>query len=209
MLVYVDEQTFETRVTPESTVGELIDAVRASLTETDRLVVGIRADGLDITGDGYGETLDKPVASYSRYDFVTSDPRQVVRDALAECAAVLAEGAARRAEAVDLFTKGDSVAGIAALGECCRAWQQVHEAICNAMGLLGLDPGALDLPEGSLAAALGGTRDQLAQVHEALQAQDFVLISDILQYEFDPIIENWRAAIDAILATTEHAAQRT
>ena len=209
VLIHVDEQAFETQLTPANTIGELIDEVRAGLGGGKRLVVGIHADGLDIAGEGYAKTLDKPLASYGRYDFVTSDPQRVVRDALTECAPVLADAAARRAEAVDLLTKGDNGAGIAALGECCRAWQQVHEAICNAIGLLGLDPGALGLPEGPLSAVLGGTRDQLAQVHEALQAQDFVLLSDILQYEFEPIIENWRAAIDAILETTEAAAQRT
>ena len=208
MLVYLDEQPFETTLDPENTIRELIDEIRTSLSRTDRLVMGIRGDGLDITGDGYAETLGKPVASFERYDFVTRDPRGVVREALPECHDLLSAAGAKRAEAIDLLTKGDSREGIAALGECCHAWQQVHEAICNAIELLKLDPGAVKLEGGALTTVLAGTRDQLAQIREALQAGDFVLVSDVLQYEFDPVVHRWEAAIHAILETLESAPRR-
>ena len=202
VLAYVDDQVFETRLQPENTVRELVDEVRAGLSRTERLVMGIRADGLDITGDGYADALGKPLASFDRYDFTTGDPRRVAGDALAECRDLLADADARRAETVDLLTQGDVDAGVAGLGECCRSWQQVHQAVCNAIALLKLDPNALELPQGSLTTVLSGAREELSQVHEALRARDFVLVSDILQYEFDPIVANWRAAIDVILETT-------
>lgn len=208
MLVYVDEQPFETKLEPDSTVNELLEEVRASLGGAERLVMEIRADGLDVTGDEYGDTLGKLLKSFGRYDFVTADPRQVVGSALSECQDLLANAADKRTEAIELFTKGDNNMGIGALGGCFRAWQQVHQAICDAMGLLKIDPATLMIEGKALTVVLGDALDQLREVREALVAQDFVLVSDILQYEFDTIIQSWQSAINTILQATAGAPER-
>jgi hypothetical protein len=204
MLVYLDDQTFATALQPGQTVRALVDEVRASLRGTDRLVMGIRADGLDVTDEGYEEMLTGPVESFGRYDFSSADPRQVVGTALSECLDLLSANDAHRVQAIAAFTRGDAGQGLESLGECCRAWQQIHDGIANAIRLLGLDPQARSLSESSLLAALSGVRALLEQVREALQARDFVLVSDILQYEFDPLIENWGTLIHTILETVEH-----
>ena len=202
MLVYVDEQPFETKLESEGIIDDLVEEVRASLVGTDLLVMGIRADGLDIAGDDYGETLTKPLESFGRYDFTIADPQRVVCSALLECQDLLAAASTKRAEAVDLFTKGASNDGIRVLGDCCRNWHRVHQAICHAIGLLKIDPDSLMIAGKPVAAVMEEALSQLGQIREALVARDFVLISDVLQYEFDAIVANWRGAIDAITQTT-------
>lgn len=196
--VYVDDEVFEGGLGPESTVADLLEAVRSDLSGDRRILWGIRADGLDIAGDRFAETLGKAAASFERFDFITADPHQVVAEALDECSEVLDAAETQRRETIDRLTQGDHASGASALGECCRAWQQVQEAICNSVGLLGLEFGALQINGEPFAAVLAGARDQLIQVREALLARDFVLVSDILEYEFEPIIQAWRGAIQAV-----------
>ncbi|MCP4593672.1 MAG: hypothetical protein GY842_23295 [bacterium] len=202
--VYVDDLSFESGLDAAGTVGELLDEVRASLCGSARMVMGVRADGLDITGEEYGDTLGRAAETFDRFDFITADPRRVVCEALDDCQGLLTEADAHRTEAIELLTRGDSDEGTRVLGECCRRWQQVNSAILNAVALLGLDPGVLVVDDRPLAEALNGALAPLNQVREALAARDFVLIADVLQYEFDPAIEGWHV----VLATVREAARR-
>ncbi|MCK4660011.1 MAG: hypothetical protein KAV82_10865 [Phycisphaerae bacterium] len=202
MRVYLDEKGFETALSPANTVWELLEEVRGSLCGTNRLVMEIHADGRDITASDYTQVLEKAVDSFERYDFTTGEPRQVVCDALTDCMSLLDASDAKRSETIDLFTKGEGDKGAEMLGECCRAWQKVHEGIRDAMGLLKLGPADITIEGEAFAETLNNVRDQFGQIREALQARDFVLISDVLQYEFDPIIDNWRTTIEMLI---EHA----
>ena len=40
---------------------------------------------------------------------------------------------------------------------------------------------------------IGGLRDRLAQIKESLEARDYVMLADILQYEIGDTVQNWKA----------------
>ena len=42
----------------------------------------------------------------------------------------------------------------------------------------------------------------ITQIREALEARDLALISEVLQYGFEPVIQNWRDTITALHAET-------
>ena len=206
MLVYLDEEAFAAQVRPECTIRELLDQIRAGLQGTGRMVMNIRADGLEIADADYDATLNKPVGSFARYDFSSADPHEVVAAAMAEALEVITRADVERARAIELFTKGSANAAMEHLGTCCRAWQQVHQALINAIGLLGIDADALALPTGSLVTLLNSIQLQFNEMRTALQAQDFVLVSDTLQYEFDAVLGNWKEAIHAVAQTAAQEA---
>ncbi len=206
MLVYLDEGAFAARVQPECTIRGLLDEVRAALQGTGRMVMNIRADGLEIADADYDATLGKSVGTFARYDFTSADPREVVAAAMAEALDLLARADVERTRAIELFTKGTANAAMEHLGNCCRAWHQVHQALSNAIGLLHIDAEALVLPTGALVTSLNSIQQQFNEMRTALQAQDFVLVSDILQYEFDAVLGNWKDAIHAVAQTAAQEA---
>ena len=58
--------------------------------------------------------------------------------------------------------------------------------------MLGLNANTLDIEGEPLASLLDKPRQVLQQIKEALVAQDYVLLADILQYELGDVSEQWR-----------------
>lgn len=196
--VYLDEQLVECEVAGATTIGELIERVRGTVVVADRLVVGVCADGADLAGESFANTLGLHADAFARYDFTTGNVSGVVLDALAAGEALLARAEEMRPQVINRLTQGQAAEGMAALGECCNAWRRVHETISDALHLLKLDAARL-----GLAGSLADMKPPLTQIRAALDAHDLVLVCDVLQYEFEPVIENWRRFIDALRRAAE------
>lgn len=198
--VYVNEKPFECAVAAGETVGDLVARVRESASSPGRLLLGICADGADITGADYAEALVRPADSVARLDFKTGQARDLVADALPFCEEMLDRAEETRQSVIEQLTQGKSAEGLAALGQCCAAWRQVHESIVNALHFLELDAQRLSVGGRPLPESVADMKPPLNQIREALEARDLVLISDVLQYEFEPVIQNWRDTITALHA---------
>ena len=56
---------------------------------------------------------------------------------------------------------------------------------------------------------IGMPKDTLLQVKGALEAEDHVLLADILQYEFTDVTERWHALISMLRHEAEERLQET
>jgi hypothetical protein len=142
--------------------------------------------------------LSLTVDTFSRYDFSTGDPRAVVRAAVVAAGELLDEAEDARVGVIEQLTQGRSAEGLAAPGKCCGAWRQVHSTISGALQLLKVDPASLRFEGRSAPESLADSKPPLNQIKAALDAHDFVLVSDVLQYEFEPVIQNWRSFMVAL-----------
>jgi hypothetical protein len=179
-------------------LSELINEVRASLEAEGRMVVAIRCDGVDITGGDFEQAMVKPVRDYARIDLYTGSARDLVEDALDQAEGLLASSEGDRQAAIDCLGAGKTSEAVAALSRCMQVWHQVHQGIANSLAILEMDPAALKVNEVTIPDLLQTTRDRLFQVKDAIEARDYVLLSDTLQYEFDEVIGAWKATITAI-----------
>ena len=198
MKVYVDDQPYEFAADDSQALSMLVDEVRQRADADSRMVVAVCCDGNDVTGDGFEETLTTPMSSYERVDLYTAEPRDLVKDALEQAEAQLEAGAGERAKVLELFGAGRTSEAVAQLGHCMQSWYQVHQAIAYSLAILNMDVGGLEVGGQSVRELLKATRERLCQVRDALQARDFVLLSDTLQYEFDEVIDTWRAVAHLI-----------
>jgi hypothetical protein len=64
--------------------------------------------------------------------------------------------------------------------------------------LRGIDPHKFVVDGGAMMAQLNVPADRLKQLRDALEAKDFVLVSDVLTYEFGEAIASWRALLAAL-----------
>jgi len=202
MELFVDDRKLEPGTPPDARLGELLDVVKRRTGEIGRLIVSIACDGIDITGERFAEILAKPVASFERIDMHTAEPAVLVVEALDTASRLLDASEQAAGQVVDLLAQGKSATAMPRLAECCQAWLQVHEGICNAIAMLDLDPDLLDLGGKNLLLIMAEPLEQLKQLKESVEANDHVLLSDILTYEFPEAISAWRTLIQAVAAHT-------
>lgn len=198
MDVYVDDKPYQPTGAAAQSVAELVNEVRGSVESEGRMVVALRCDGVDVTGEGFETAMANATEAYQRIDLYTGAPSDLVEDALEQAETILTASQGDRQAAIDALGAGKTSEAIDALGRCMQAWHQVHQGIANSLAILDLDATSLavnDVPIGDL---LETTRDRLFQVKDAIEARDYVLLSDTLQYEFDEVIAAWKQTIEAV-----------
>lgn len=198
MKVLIDDQAYEPQIDPSQTLADLVEEVRERRTDGGRIILGIQCDGRDITGDSFEQDMARSVQSYQQVNLITGPARDLVEDAMLQAEQMLEDADQARRQVVDSLAAGKTAEGIEQLGGCMQAWHQVHLGIVNALALLNIKPDELSIGERRLPESLEGLRGQLTQLKEALEARDYVLLADTLQYEFDSVRECWSAVVEAI-----------
>lgn len=205
MEVFVDATRVDFAPAAESTVEEMLREVQQHHCPPGRIVVGIRCDGREVAPGAMASTLRQNAGEMQRIDVVTGTAEELVIDALQQATRSLddSEDASRRA--ADLLVEGQTREGIQLLGECSQVWKQVHDALSRSIEMLNVDVASLEVRDLSFQQAIERPRDVLQQIKQALQAQDYVTLADVLQYEFIEAAELWRVLIATILRRAERA----
>lgn len=197
MDVFLDDRP----ITPHDhgcSLGQLLDDTKASLAAGGRIVVGVCCDGIDIIHEDFEAQLDQPATTFDRIELTSAEPLAMVADALAGAIGLLDESQSGAEKVVDLLSAGQTESALHHLGDCCRAWIQIHQAICQAIEMLDIDPGAFEVSSQPLEALLAKPIDHLAQIKSAVTTADFVLLADLIRYEFPDSIACWRTIAGAL-----------
>ena len=203
MQAYLDNQAIAFEAGADQTLAAVIHQGRQEAAKGDRVIVGVQCDGLELAPEDMDAKFAEPADTFERVDLRSARAEQVVVNALRGASSLLADADRRREEVADLFTRGETTDGTVGLAECLNAWGQVHQAIAQSLLFLDLDTEAITVQGQPLEETIGEIREQLEQVKEVLQANDYVLLADLLRYEFGSATERWQAAIDAVLARAE------
>lgn len=205
--MFLDDKPIETGfLGEEATIEESLHQVQTALCRSDQVVIGFRCDGTDVPANEMADTLLKPVRAYERLEVFTGTTGSLVTDAMEQAARCLTDSEATCQEVADLLTQGQTNEATKMLGTCLRTWQQIHEALAKSIEMLGLDAETAQAEGEPLIAMIQRPMGTLLQVKEALQAQDYVLLADVLQYEFQEVAQAWHAIIGHL---REQAEERT
>ena len=198
-----DKQVDDAFIAGGITVEDALKHLQSEVCGPERMVVTLRCDGRDVPPHTMAEILQKPADSFGRLEILTGTKEALVSDALEQASACLSETQAACRRVAELLTTGSTDDAVRSLGECMAVWQQVHEAIGKSMEVLQLDSEAIMVNETPLVELIGKPKGTLLQVKEALVAHDYVMLADILQYEFDEVTEVWHQIIDRIRQEVE------
>ena len=198
MELYIDDCPAESPAADGQTLGVLVEGVKTRVAEQGRILVGICCDGLDVTGEDYGDQLGRPVGEFRRIEMQSAEPAVLVGQALDVADGLLGESAAGCDEVVALLSRGDTKLALDRLGGCCKDWVQVHQAVCQALTLLGADARNPQVDGEPFARRLEVPAQRLRQIKESIIGRDYVLLADSLTYEFPEAVESWRSIIAAL-----------
>lgn len=202
MQVFLNDDRVTTIDFNEQSISDALNLLQQECCPAGRVIVSIRCDGVPVAPQELAAKLKQPVSDFDRLEAYTGTISELVTDALDQAGSVLEESNKNRQRISELVNQGRTEEGIALLGECLQSWQGVHSAIGQSIALLGIDPDATFIDDKPLSTAFDRPRDLLVQVKEAVVAHDYVMLADILEYEFQEVTELWRAALDrlAVLA---------
>ena len=198
MEVFVDDSQVDGDFIADHTLEDALRHVQSNLCAPDQVVVGLRCDGEDVPPNGMADALKKSALTFNRLEVFTSKRERLILDAMSQALAALGDTETACQRIAGLLTEGKTVEGVQALGECLGIWQKIHEAVTHSIQMLELDPEQIAVGNESLVHVLCRPKEVLLRVKQALQSQDYVLLSDIMQYEFGEVTQQWHNVIDVL-----------
>lgn len=205
MDLYIDNEHIEEEVYQIGTLEDVLRTVQERLCAPGHVVISIQCDGEVVPSNTMTQTLKRDMQSFDRLDVFTGTKESLVLDAMVEAEGCLDATQAQAAEVSNLLTAGKSAEAVKMLGDCLRTWQQIHGSIAQSLQIMELSADSMSIRNQPLATVLNRPREVLTQIKEALMAQDYVLLADILQYEFTEVTALWH---DIVAKTEQEARDR-
>jgi len=192
----------------QGNLKEALLHLQSSLCAPTQIVVGIRCDGQDVPGSAMADVLDKPADTFVRVDVLTSTKEKLVTETMGQAAASLQETETACEQVVAMLTEGKTSEAIEMLGDCLRIWQQIHDAVAKSIQMLDLDLTEVTIKDEPMLDVITQPKETLVQIKQALQAQDYVLLADVLQYEFGNVTDRWYLLIARLRQEAEDRSGR-
>jgi len=203
MQVLIDGKTIEAEVPEAESLEATLRRVQSDHCAPDRMVVGIRCDNREVSGQELSARLNAPASSVEKLEVLTSTRFELVATAMEQASSALQDTEIGSRRVGDLLSAGKTTEGIQSLGECLNVWQQIHDAVTKSISMLELDIESMTIRDEPLLTVLERPRNALLQIKEALTNQDYVLLADVLQYEFCDVTEQWYSVIAALRQAAE------
>ena len=115
---------------------------------------------------------------------------------------------------VDSLCKGRSDQALKDLPDYLQIWQALQQSISSLARLLKIDLDSLEVYSGGdpddpgksllFADHIKTLSDKLIEMKQALESEDFVFLSDIINYEFDSLTETWQGLLEELADRFEH-----
>lgn len=205
--IYLDNSLLtELALEPRTTVGDVIGSLRNRLSQSGRLVIGIRADGREVPQNELDEVLRTQARTYGRLELCSVDARRTVLETLRQAAEACVECDQARPIIADMLNEGRTHEAMEHLGECLAAWSSTADAMMKSANLFAIDLTEVHVESGPLPEWLETVVGQLRQLRDALENGDLVLTADILRYEMQETLAGWDRAVSAIMRRIESLA---
>lgn len=201
MELLLNGQTRIDQNSPDDTVQNLIEQVKADGLAPGQMVVGVEVDGRLLDEREFEQVFPKPLDTFDKVNVVISEKKTVINDALLSAHDTLEQLKNIQSEAVELLTQGSIPEAMEQLSQCFNRWNQVNDVIIKSCLLAGIEPGKLELDGRSVEQIMTDFANQLSDVREALTARDFVWLADIFNYELEHAPTTMQEMVDDIRQT--------
>jgi hypothetical protein len=193
--IFVDDDPRREAFADADTLHQVLLHIQAEMCAPGDVVVSIRCDGQDVPSGDMAAVLRQPASSIERLEVFTGTRHQLVLDAMDQAAACLSDTDTECQRVAGMLNEGNVVEAAEALGRCLGVWQQVHDAVAKSFEMLQLNADRTKIRERPLVELMSKPKEVLVQVRDALQVRDYVMLADILQYEFHDVTTQWHEII--------------
>lgn len=184
---------------PEVTVLELLTTVEDSLKGTQATVIEIILDEKSYSADDVSEISTLKVMDYQKIELFTATAQEMVRAAFADGDAGLKHLEELAVEVASELRIGKVKEGMAGYLEFVDGieWLVTMLKSADLAFASNMAESSLESDRQGLVQRLG---EQMSQAQMAQEAQDWVGLADILEYEFPEILQDSKSFITSVLA---------
>lgn len=205
MRAFLDEQSIDV---PDGSIATAIATARAAAGANGRIVVDVLVDGERLDD----EALDSPSALPAgdiELKCISADPGQLVAESFRDVANALINARAVQREAAEALQTGKLDAAFEGLTGVLEVWEAVHRVTDQGPALIGVPLATLaPQPDSSskgrdVHAELTSLSSTLQQVKDAVAAQDWSTLADLLSHELDSAADRWSRLLLALAERAE------
>ncbi len=197
MIVTLDGQRLDDSFSPDCTLQHVIDQVRAAHVQ-DRLIVSVALNGTILSDADLNDGLEQSVPDDAQVDLESTERLPLVGGALRGLAEQFGESIGLHGDIADRLTSGDATAGIRDVGKLMALWQTCYRALGQCGGLMEEDLTQRQYQGRPVSDYLQELIGRLTELREALEAQDTVMLADLVRYELAPQFETWQALLTGL-----------
>jgi hypothetical protein len=179
------------------TWGELLAFLDGQLAPRDLIVTDVRLDGIDEPAFRDPQAVERPLGALATVEVASGTAASLMERCLAEAAGSVEPLCAAIAAVGEQFRGFD-------LAEANGGLIQIAESLSTLVGIVGAAGLALkvdlrqvmseDRPVSSMVQEMSSF---LGAMIEAQQAQDWITVADVLQYDVEPALRRWAPAFEA------------
>lgn len=171
-------------------LADLLYDVSGVLQGEGRAILAVLIDGNSINPDGLAaEFADKTTDDVSSLEIHSEPVLSLVEESLGDLEEVLPELPVACQGLSELFHGGESEEGIDKFHQLSEIWQAVKERQAQIFQALDLDVESIEIEGKKFSETATTLGETLAKAAQALVENDFVILSDLLQYELCPLAE--------------------
>jgi hypothetical protein len=194
--ITVDDREYQGRGQAGQTVRELAEELCGDQHSRDaRLVIRLSCDGHPVQPARLEEVLQSTVESFATLEFQTVSVREQVSCTLGQAIEVFQQTDSLRNEIADLLNQGRNEAAMASLQKLLDIFKQVQQTTLLSSQLLGVELDSVRIDGKGLAEVLAVIKERLTDLRNGMEAQDLVMVADLLRYEFSQPLEIWQAIL--------------
>jgi len=203
MEIFLDNQPVEMGSPLPDSVDGLVARFRSELAAQNRMIVTIRCNQQDVPDNRINEVLQHKPEQYARLDFITENITRLAMGALEAAKELLAESRNPQAQLITHLANDQIEPALEQMAACVTAWAQAHFSVVQIVQLLNLDINDLTYHNMKVVDILNQVAKQLEQLKQCLEAKDYILLNDVIQYEIAPSFDRWEGLIDTIRGQIE------
>ncbi len=201
-MIVIDGQPTELQISNFANLEELLVRVMSANSLEDRIVTDVLVDDEAFNEIYPHQAEDIETASFDKVEIKSAPMQEMavnITEELAKVVDVMAQGGRNVA---DLFRQADDA-------EALEIFQDLLDVTRDFMTMVGVlrEEFALDsLPEFNAAAR--EISEVLTEISETLENEDWILMADLLEYEYSPVVNKWRGVVDSISTRLQSQAVR-
>ena len=202
MTILLDSEPVQPELDEHATLADALIWVQNQIADTGKVIVKVELDGTCLNGPAFTQSQSALIGT-RRVGISTADQTELARAMIGKLAALIEYLGPQHRQVAALIEQNQTAKAMAQLGQVLSAWQQIQHAFSNLLSMLDLRLENLVVVERPAGDLIADFSRQLGEMQTALQNQDMVLLTDILQYEMDGAIANWTNLLALLLGIVD------